>query len=576
MKRRTAGWLATGLLLLLGVAMGGQVLGQPGPKAVSVKSLTIAGEVKPGHPVDLTLRLQDDDMRISTVKGTATSPDSIEKLDVTFHPHKKAGQFVATWALPTGALPGAWIVGELEATADTGETLPLAGSVSVNVPGNQSKTTGSVQIPTGTFRETQILPVTVTLAAGLSVKAATVTLMGPKHRVLNQSMIFGTSKAGEALEIPVRLTKGVGVGTWQIARITLTAEDGTVHHLVNGQDFNGDLNVGKGREDTQPPVIDTASLSRASVTTGEQVNDQVFVQALVTDDIAGVGSVFITLTDNLGRQQGATMLTLQDANKWTGNFTLPQYFPAGSWVARLIATDKVGNKMAEPYVLPVTVVASYTDSQPPVVKDVSLDFGNGNLTVTVQLSGDVPAQHVAVQLNPPNVGGRRIVLPLDPVSATTWSRSIPLPEHAAAGDWTVGGLNLQDAIGHQASFAGSELPGAHLTTRVQVDSPDGEPPALDSVTLPATVRAGERVLVTVAAHDKLSGVESVTVGLKGPGSEMKWVLLHLDDTTQNWVGTLVIPTAGTWHLDSVNLEDAAWNIAVVTTGPGFDVALNVR
>jgi hypothetical protein len=577
MKRRLTIAMATGAAVLLTGAFGfGRlVFGGTGLCQAQIRSFTMAEAPGGGQPGLAKLSLKDPDTCILSVTGSLTSPDGLDAITVPFSPQKGRGQFTALLTLPNGAVPGEWTLGGLKAQADTGDTVALTGAVTVSVRGVLgSQLVESIEIPKGNFRETQILPVRIYPAPGISIRTAGVVLVGPKGQVIPQVTQVAQDVAGP-IKVPVRLTKGAGSGAWHIKRIVLTDQNGAVHQLTSPGDFDGRITVVKGREDLTPPQIAHAALSEAAVQTGQAVR----LQAEVTDDLAGVSAVTARLIDANGLELESYGLMQEEEGSWSAEVSVPPYGPPGTWRIEVDAVDGVSNRTGKPFTVPFEVTAGVASPAAAELTGIRLEFAAGMLMATAEVAGHLPVRSVTVTIAPPNEAGAYRILPLVPDTHGVWRGALPLSEYAAAGTWQVVAVSLEDATGRHLDRTAADLPESSGTVRVTTSAPDADAPVLDSLALTGAGRPGERIQITAEAHDDLSGVESIAVALQGPEQAVRSVALRLDETGTAWVGSFVIPAdgqKGTWRVTKVILADAAGNVAGLKSGPGFDATVHTR
>jgi len=558
--------IAAGAMLFarLGVAIGGPI---------SVVALTVAQKAaEPGGQIIADLQLNDDDLSVRGVEAVVTSPDGLDRLPVHFRPTGVAGKWEANLMLPPAAIPGRWQIGELKATDDTKAARPLVGGASFEVASDQEAHGFTVDLLSGTFRETQILPVMLKAAELAELERAVVTLVGPKGQITRQTVAF--SGPSTEWEIPVRLVKGLGQGAWRIARITLYSRDGAVRHLLDGQDFAGKLQIARGREDSSPPTVTHASVSPARVQTGGTFA----VSARVTDDFAGLQAVGAVLVDPSGVERQFFFMEQAPSGEWAATVELPLYVPAGNWQVLVKGADVVGNEPAEPYAIPLTVTAGYAQLPDLTVERITIEGGAGQITIRAQVPQEVPVTGLMAELRGPGAIAP-IMLPLEPEGEGSWARSIPLPAHAPSGEWRITGVQLQDTVSRTQELNAAQLPAGVLAVQVASSSPDQAPPVLQSLTVTPAARAGERIRVTLQATDDLAGVGEAWVRLTGPKDHTLTARLQYDPASATWVGTGVIATdapPGTWTVGAVRLVDLAWNEALLTTGPGMDATVTVR
>lgn len=548
------------------------VFGAEAPAPIAFTSLQVDGQITADHPVRLVLQLSDADVRVRSVKAVLTSPDGLDTEPVTFSRQKNLGQWVAQVRLPNPAQPGNWTVNSLQVVDDTGATTNLMGQSSMAVAASAApvQLVQTVHVHPGPFHETQILPITLTATGAQPLQSVDLFLRGPNGQKSSQSMLLGGG-ATVPVEVPLRLPKGFGAGTWHLQLIRATAADGSVQNLYAGQDFPGDLKVVKGRQDTQPPTIQNVNLSANTLAAGSALT----INAAVTDDLSGVAGVYARLVDAKGRDQGSLVLNPTDSGTYTGQITVPSYAPASQWSVHVQASDVAGNVAVEQAVT-LQITAAQTNVAPAALNTVALQWLTNSLLVQAQTSGDVPVTEGIAKLQGPAYMEPAYVW-LSRQNDGALQGSLPLADQTPSGTWTLTQFQLIDAVGQNHVYQAKDLPSGPITTTVTNANADNDPPVFDSITVPAVVAHGGRIRISLAAHDAGSGIESAHVTLHGPQDQYLYVDLQWNADTQQWVGSVPAPnSAGEWHVQSVHLKAASGNAVFVQSGTGFDQAIQVR
>jgi hypothetical protein len=145
---------------------------------------------------------------------------------------------------------------------------------------------------------------------------------------------------------------------------------------------------------------------------------------------------------------------------------------------------------------------------------------------------------------------------------------ISIPKEAAAGLWSVKYLTLTDNASNSVNLnaAQGSLP-ASASFRVVASTSDTTAPSLKAVWLdrPA-MRAGDRNTVFVQAEDDKTGVQIVSGVFVSPGKQARLAFGCRAGTTGSWECPLTPPNCldcGVWHLEQLQLQDKANNMATV-------------
>jgi hypothetical protein len=220
------------------------------------------------------------------------------------------------------------------------------------------------------------------------------------------------------------------------------------------------------------------------------------------------------------------------------------------------------------------------DNGVPTVEDVTLSAGSVDVTdaarsveVTMRVvdtGGPGPAsgvRYASAKLAPPR-GGPELPVELERGSGDTWTARVTVPRGAAGGDYGFRELRLLDRAGNEPSeehtgMALAQAPFAGTVLRVTSAAPDVEPPTVTSLEVSPrrvdTRRSAQPVRIVAHVADDVSGVASVTVGLRGHG-EFASADLHERDGV--WVGRATIPrwlgrSPDRWQVRSVSAVDHA-------------------
>lgn len=145
---------------------------------------------------------------------------------------------------------------------------------------------------------------------------------------------------------------------------------------------------------------------------------------------------------------------------------------------------------------------------------------------------------------------------------------ISVPKEAAAGTWVLKYLTLTDNASNSVNLNAAQgaLPG-FSTFRVVASTSDTKPPTLTSVSVDrSAMRAGDRNTVFVQAEDDQTGVAMVNGVFVSPGKQARLAFGCRLSSTGMWECPLTPPSCldcGVWHLEQLQLQDKANNMATV-------------
>lgn len=202
-----------------------------------------------------------------------------------------------------------------------------------------------------------------------------------------------------------------------------------------------------------------------------------------------------------------------------------------------------------------------------------------------------------VRLNSPGGGASTMCSITAAATDSTTDDTVPcdltIPAHAAAGEWRISTLTLQDRIRNETQLSGDSLAALGYPVTVQVSSmaPDTTPPKLvalsfqpDSVDLDST---SATVTFTAQLADSVSGVAQAQLAVDAPAQtgsvECLQMSLKAGDTHDGtWSCPVTFPKdgrPGTWTLARFTAWDAAGNWKSWLTpdleGAGFPTGITV-
>ncbi|NOT86402.1 MAG: hypothetical protein HOP02_16835 [Methylococcaceae bacterium] len=387
-------------------------------------------------------------------------------------------------------------------------------------------------------------------------------------------------------------------------------------HAAGGVDNGGTL------QDTTPPVLTNLSFTPISVdvTTGAAT---VTVNIHATDDLAGIGYVYMNYNSPSNGQQGYVYLDLISGTNLDGDYqgtlTIPKLAEAGDWVISYVSlADKtsnhssVGATQLTALGLPTQlhVISTVQDVTPPQLDSfnftpASIDVSSGQkmLTFTIGLSDDQAGVDFCtrggycysfVTLTSPSGKQSQRQYPFyrpfaqlsGAVNRGVWQTTLTLPQYAEAGIWSVSAFGVQDAVGNHQSYDKTvlQVKGFPTTFNVSATPSDTQAPELNSLTFSPnfvdTTAADQAIKVTLGATDNLSGIptnydywstpnsQPPIFHFKKPSSTYStlgaYMQTRLSGTATNgtYTGTLSLPQyseAGTWLLSQVDITDAVGN-----------------
>ena len=145
------------------------------------------------------------------------------------------------------------------------------------------------------------------------------------------------------------------------------------------------------------------------------------------------------------------------------------------------------------------------------------------------------------------------------------------PQFGEGGTWHIDSVFLQDAVGNSRVLSQVDLQAAGFaTTVIVVSNQDSMPPALTAFSLtPAaidTTGGPSSVTASFTALDDLSGIVEIDMGMVSPsGSQRRpctWIAPQPRPLVASASCVFSFPQfgeGGTWHIDSVFLQDAVGN-----------------
>jgi hypothetical protein len=327
--------------------------------------------------------------------------------------------------------------------------------------------------------------------------------------------------------------------------------------------------------DAESPDVIAIRFDPKQVSPGANVS--VYVQA--TDNLSGVSSVSGTARS----PSRAAVLSFRcqrsgSEESFVGTLAIPDRAEMGRWyLTYLRIADKVYNSktystnsalLTNSY---FEVVGSDSDNVPPEVIAVYLTpfevDGGGRVQVTVEAEDDKsgvarisgvlmsPSKHARLSFSCRNEG-----------EINMFHGYFILPEDAESGHWTLEYLRAQDEARNAKTFNRANYPSMfdNASVHVYTDSSDSQPPTLDNLmTYPSTVAYEETAEIIVYASDDISGISSISGGLRSPsGKALTHFSCIYDQQNHEYKAEVIIPTnaeIGLWRVDYIRMIDKARN-----------------
>jgi hypothetical protein len=327
--------------------------------------------------------------------------------------------------------------------------------------------------------------------------------------------------------------------------------------------------------DAAPPQVTAIWFDPRQVSPGDNIS--VYVQA--TDNLSGVNAISGTSKSPSGTAVLSFGCERSDTeDSFVGTLAIPDQAEMGRWYLTFLqVSDKASNRktyavnsalLTNAY---FEVVGSDSDNVPPEVTAVYVNplelEGGDSVQVTVEAEDDKsgvarisgvfmsPSKHARLSFSCRNEGEPNL-----------FYGHLTIPEDAEAGQWTLEWLQAQDGARNTKTLNRANFPGIfdHASVRVHTDRSDSQPPTLDNLTTyPATVTYEETAQIVVYASDDISGINSVSGGLRSPSGKAH---LHFsciyDQENDAYQAEVTIPTnaeIGVWRVDYIRMIDKARN-----------------
>ncbi|MGX6445253.1 hypothetical protein ACWM35_18730 [Neobacillus sp. K501] len=334
---------------------------------------------------------------------------------------------------------------------------------------------------------------------------------------------------------------------------------------LNGQGIDGNLSntseveVPGPQSDYTAPILDSVELSSTELNLGEEL-----VVTLTAHDDSEIRNIIGYLTSPSGKSNGLNFIFNEETQKWIGTFTIDSNTEPGEWrLNDIYLSDINGNSDTRVIVKPFTVNNPDADYLEPVLDTVELSsdlVNNGeDLVVSVTAHDDKSGvSRVWGLITSPSGISRYLDFEYNE-DTDKWTSFYTISLRDEAGEWKLSEINVEDSHGN--------INWERIEKTFTVHNPDADftEPVLDSLVVsPNLVKVGEKVKVTVNAHDD-KGITEARVNLETPNEGWVTINLSYNESTDEWVGERKISYSdkpGKWTVGNVWLEDQAGNYSV--------------
>jgi IPT/TIG domain len=464
----------------------------------------------------------------------------------------------------------------------------------------------------------QTLTVKATITDNLSgLTTATIGFRSPQGRFTTGhatlTKVSGTSTSG-TYEAVVTFPRYAEVGIWNVSTFQLIDNVGNESALtptrLEAKGFPGNVIV-EGTEDAGPPEVSAMTFEPSAVEVSSSAQT-VTVKATLTDSLSGVAAGAIQFESPSGKQFTSKVAFskvsgTETSGTWEAKVPFEKFIQSGSWkVTTLLLEDNVGNvaKLTSANLegkgLPHSVaVTSTEDTEAPKLASFTLTPSSVNTTTsaqTVTATAEITDNasgfaHGSLDFKKPT--GEHLTVPMSfvRVSGTAtkgvYEAKTSFNRYTQSGTWSIGLMNLGDAVGNEVNFTAAELEAKSLPHSVSVtdSSEDTEAPHPTAFAIsPTTINTvAHKAIVTIKATlaDNLSGLAAATVVFEGPNRKRlsavaKFARLsgtELSGTYEAVIAFKVSEESGTWRVRGLSMEDAVENLvslnAAELEGKGF-------
>ena len=339
-------------------------------------------------------------------------------------------------------------------------------------------------------------------------------------------------------------------------------------------------------EDTEPPVINSISLSKTLLSGG----DYTVISVDMSDNLSGVASVEIGFRKvgdtswsvyglRYNSYYGPDGLVTTSDNMWHLTYSFNEYAPSGVYTfGTFRATDKAGNTCEYYYddsdCPDILKNASFTieneneDTEAPVLKSISLSKTNlsgGDYTVlSVDITDDLSGvSFVRIYFCMDN-GSKSVDTQLyyngystDEGYVTTtdnlWHGVLQFNEYSPSGSYSVQSFIANDAAGNLVSYRNNDdnfpdiLKNVSFTVENENENGDTTAPSIQSASLSKTLLSvGDYVVLSVDVTDDLSGVADVMIGFRKQ-DDNGWAVNELTYNGYDGPNGYVTTTDNMWY-----------------------------
>jgi uncharacterized repeat protein (TIGR01451 family) len=520
-------------------------------------------------------------------------------------------EYTGTVAIPAYGEAGVWSVDWLFVSDDVGgfywfttpDIAAFTNSTFVVVDTNADTTApvlmaldngGPVDVSTG--------PATVLITAGISDLESGVADDFSCGNWLSLSSPSGSQggsacfrHVGTVWEARVSIPPLAEAGVWTITSLMVGDNAGNSHQL-SAEELAvfpaSSFVVTDGNADVTPPVVTALAASASSVDVGTAAAALTFT-ATITDagtGVAGFCQSQLSLVSPSGTQSVFGCFSYVSGDEWVEAVTIPQSAEPGVWTINpLIVADLLGNRhslsAAELAGFPastIVVTNAGFDATPPALTalapapgPVDVSSGPASEVITASISDlQSGVSGSCSQVNVTSPSGVQKGAGFTEVPGVGWVATVPIPQYAEAGLWTLSSVKVCDNAGNFRWYSGPQLAAIFPDTTFVVIDPSGDatPPALTALSSSAglvDVSAGPALVTfTATITDSQSGVGGGFVTLRSPsgvttGAGASFTHLSGDE----WVATLMIPRyaeIGTWRVDILTVIDVIGNVHSLT------------
>jgi uncharacterized protein YjdB len=308
---------------------------------------------------------------------------------------------------------------------------------------------------------------------------------------------------------PIFLNGGTGSATigglprstgyhWQARACDQTSRCGAWVAFGGNVESDADFQVASSAIDNTPPVVTGVTVDKMAVDVRAGADSVVFTVA-ATDDLSGVGSIYIGVTSPSGTQTAGCSERRVSGTAINGTYSCtaqwPQFREVGAWRwSNLYISDVAGNGRSYDSTAAaangwptVITVQSVVDVAAPVVTGVTVDkmavdvrAGADSVVFTVAATDDLSGVgSIYIGVTSPS-GTQTAGCSGQRVSGTaingTYSCMAQWPQFREVGIWRLSNLYILDVAGNGRSYDSTAAAANGWPTEITVQGPTGAPP----------------------------------------------------------------------------------------------------